>query len=112
MIVASSPWLMIILSSAAELGGTMALKYSHGFSKLTPSLLTIFFYTAAIYLMSIAAKSIDISTVYAVWASGSAVLVCLGGNILFAESLTTYKILGILFSMSGIFLLNKGGNIE
>jgi small multidrug resistance pump len=62
---------MITLSTAAELGGTMALKYSNGFSKFTPSLLTILFYTAAIVLMSIAAKSIDIGTVYSVWAAGS-----------------------------------------
>ncbi|WP_236470850.1 DMT family transporter [Pseudomonas syringae] len=111
MKVASSPWLMITLSATAELGGTMALKYSNGFSKFTPSMLTILFYTAAIVLMRAAAKSIDISTVYSVWAAGSAILFCIGGNILFAESLTSYKILGIIFSVSGIFLLNKGENI-
>lgn len=111
MIVASLPWLTITLSVLAELFGTMALKFSDGFSKLIPSLLTIFFYTAAIGLMSVAAKTADISTVYSIWASGSAILICLGGIALFSESLTPYKIIGLSLSISGIFFLNRGENI-
>ncbi len=110
MIAVSIPWLILILSVAAELAGTLAMKYSYGFTQLTPSLLTAIFYVAAVGLMSIAAKSIDISTLYPIWAAASTVLISLSGCVLFSESITSNKALGMLFSVSGIFLLDKEGD--
>lgn len=72
------PWLMLILAGVLEIGWAVGLKYTHGFTKTVPTLLTIGAMGASIWLLALATKSLPIGTAYAVWtgigAAGAAIL--------------------------------------
>lgn len=71
-------WLILILAGLLETGWAIGLKYTDGFRKPLPSLLTILAIVASMYLLAWAARTLPIGTAYAVWtgigAFGAAVL--------------------------------------
>jgi quaternary ammonium compound-resistance protein SugE len=71
-------WLILIVAGLLETGWAIGLKYTDGFRKPLPSVLTIVAIAASMYLLAWSAKSIPIGTAYAVWtgigATGAAIL--------------------------------------
>ena len=71
-------WLIVLIAGLLETGWALGLKYSDGFSKPVPSILTILGAVASFWLLSIAMKELPVGTAYAVWvgigAVGTAVL--------------------------------------
>ena len=51
-----SAWLLVAASVIAEVAGTVALKYSDGFSRLLPSGMAAACYALAIWLMAVAMR--------------------------------------------------------
>ncbi|WP_169790892.1 DMT family transporter, partial [Streptomyces pathocidini] len=67
-------WVMLAGAIAAEVVGTTAMKYSDGFSRLWPSLITVAGYLLAFGLLAQTLKTMSVGTAYAVWAgAGTAV---------------------------------------
>jgi quaternary ammonium compound-resistance protein SugE len=87
------PWILLIVAGLFETGWAVGLKYTEGFTKPLPSLLTALAIAASMYLLAVAARSIPIGTAYAVWvgigASGAALL----GIVLFKESASPVRLL-------------------
>lgn len=79
-------WLILIVAGLLETGWAIGLKYTEGFTRLVPSVLTGIAIVASMYLLSVAARTLPIGTAYAVWvgigAAGAVVL----GMVLFGES--------------------------
>ena len=71
-------WVILIIAGLLETGWAIGLKYTDGFRKPLPSLLTIAAIAASMYLLAWSAKTIPIGTAYAVWtgigAMGAAIL--------------------------------------
>lgn len=101
-------WFIIGISVVFEFVGTMALKYSNGFSLFWPSLVTVLFYAGAVGLMAVASKVLDVSIMYSLWASSSAALIAVGSYWLFSEHFTVYKATGVGLLIASIFVLNLG----
>jgi quaternary ammonium compound-resistance protein SugE len=84
-------WLKLIVAGVFEVGWAVGLKYTHGFTRPIPSLLTAAAIVASMWLLASASKTIPIGTAYAVWvgigATGAAIL----GVVLFREPLTTAR---------------------
>lgn len=82
----SMAWVLLLLAGLLEIGWAVGLKYTHGFTRLWPSVLTLSTMAASMYLLALAARTLPIGTAYAVWvgigAAGTAVL----GTILFNEA--------------------------
>ena len=82
------PWFKLAIAGLLEIGWAIGLKYTHGFTRPVPSVLTIGAIIASMWLLASAARTIPIGTAYAVWvgigASGAAVL----GVVLFREPFT------------------------
>jgi quaternary ammonium compound-resistance protein SugE len=95
-------WVYLFIAGLFEVGWAIGLKYSEGFSKLWPSLVTVLFMIASFILLSAALKTLPVGTAYAVWtgigAAGTAVL----GMLLFGESREVLKIVCILLIVAGI----------
>jgi quaternary ammonium compound-resistance protein SugE len=73
------PWLLLIVAGLLETAWAVGLKYTHGFTRPVPSVLTILGIAASMFLLAVAAKSIPIGTAYAVWTGiGAAGAVVLG----------------------------------
>lgn len=72
-------WLLIILAGILESGWAIGLKYTDGFTRLVPSVLTATGIVASMVMLSLAARWLPIGTAYAVWVGiGAAGTVLLG----------------------------------
>ena len=73
------PWLVLAAAGLLEIGWAIGLKYTDGFTKLVPSILTITGIVVSMVMLSIAARTLPIGTAYAVWVGiGAAGAVALG----------------------------------
>jgi len=95
-------WIYLIIAGLFECGWAIGLKYTEGFTRLTPSLLTIAAMTISFWLLSFAMKTIPVGTAYAVWTGIGAVGVAVMGMILFGESRDILRIISLLLIVSGI----------
>ncbi|WP_127837231.1 DMT family transporter [Clostridium prolinivorans] len=95
-------WIYLVVAGFFEVGWVMGLKYSHGFTKTLPSILTVIGMIASIYFLSLSLKSLPLGNAYAIWTGigtiGSVVL----GIILFKEPINFMRIICILFIAFGI----------
>jgi quaternary ammonium compound-resistance protein SugE len=85
-------WWLLILAGLLEVGWAIGLKYTDGFTKPLPSVLTAIAIVGSMILLSLAARSIPIGTAYAVWTgigvAGAATL----GIVLLGEAATPGRI--------------------
>ncbi len=99
-------YLYLALAVAGELVGTTFLKYSEGFTKLAPSIITILAYGVCFFLFSKALLNINLSIAYATWCGVGIVAATLLSVFLFKEHLSGIGVIGILFVLVGVILLN------
>ena len=95
-------WIHLIIAGVLEIFWAISLKYTEGFSRLWPSVLTIVGMIASFYFLAQALKTIPVGTGYAIWtgigAAGTAIL----GIILFSESAALPRLLCIGLIIGGI----------
>ena len=99
-------WLLLAASVVAEVIGTIALRYADGFTRLVPSLVVATCYAAAIWLMSIAVRQLEVGLAYAVWAGSGTALTAAVGMLWFGESATLLRIGGMATIVVGVVMLN------
>ena len=103
-------WIYLFLAGLFECGWAIGLKYTEGFTRLTPSLLTVAAMAISFLLLSTAMKTIPVGTAYAVWTGIGAVGVAVLGMILFGESRDILRIISlmlIVFGIIGLKLVSK-----
>jgi quaternary ammonium compound-resistance protein SugE len=96
-------WFYLILAGVFEICFTIALKYSEGFSRLVPSLITVAFIACSFFFVSQAMKTIPIGTAYAVWAGIGAAGTVLCGILFFGDSYHIIRLISIALIIIGIF---------
>ncbi|MEV6809041.1 MULTISPECIES: multidrug efflux SMR transporter [unclassified Streptomyces] len=102
-------YLLLAGAIAAEVTATTAMKYSEGFSRLWPSLVTIVGYVVSFALLAQTLKSVQIGTAYAIWSGVGTAAVAVLGLLLFGEGLSPAKVAGIVLIIGGVAVLNLGG---
>ncbi|MGP3988096.1 DMT family transporter [Streptomyces sp. 3N207] len=102
-------YLMLAGAILAEVLGTTSMKYSDGFSKLVPSLVTAVGYLVAFVLLAQALKSMSVGNAYAIWSGAGTAAIALIGMVFIGEAVTAAKILGLLLVICGVVVLNLGG---
>lgn len=107
----SIAWLFLLLAGFFEICFTIALKYSQGFSKIVPSLITVVFIVMSFFSVSQAMKTIPIGTAYAVWAGIGAAGTVACGIIFFGDSAHIVRLISIFLIVVGIVGL-KLVNVE
>lgn len=95
-------WVYLTVAGLFEIGWAIGLKYSDGFSKPVPSLVTVAAMAMSIWLLSVAMKTIPVGTAYAVWTGIGAVGVAILGMILFGESREILRITCLFLIIAGI----------
>src|SRR4026209_2267754 len=98
-------WFWLTLAGLLEIVWAIGLKYTDGFSRFWPSVVTGAARVAGVYSLPLAVRSIPIGTGYAVWTGIGAVGVAILGMILFDEPRTVLRILSILLIVAGIVRL-------
>jgi quaternary ammonium compound-resistance protein SugE len=99
----SNAWLLLIAAGLLEVVWAIGLKYTEGFSRLVPSVITIAAMIASVWLLAMALKSIPVGTGYAVWTGIGAVGTAILGIVLFNEAATVARIACIGLIVAGIF---------
>ncbi|MES9986966.1 MAG: quaternary ammonium compound efflux SMR transporter SugE [Candidatus Thiodiazotropha endolucinida] len=95
-------WIYLVVAGLFECGWAIGLKYTEGFTKPIPSLLTISAMAISFWLLSVAMKTIPVGTAYAVWTGIGAVGVALLGMVMLGESRDFLRIVSLLLIVSGI----------
>jgi small multidrug resistance pump len=104
----------IYLSGAilCEVIGTMVLPLSENFSKPIPSSISIIAYVLAFYLLTFALESIPIAVVYATWSGLGIFLISILGFTIYGQTLQWQSILGLLFIIVGVVLVNSFASVK
>jgi quaternary ammonium compound-resistance protein SugE len=95
-------WLVLFVAGLCEIGWAVGLKYTEGFSRLVPSVLTIGAMVVSMLLLGIALKTLPVGTGYAVWTGIGAVGTAILGIILFGESMEPMRLASIALIVAGI----------
>jgi small multidrug resistance pump len=102
-------YVFLAAAIAAEVAATTAMKYSEGFSRLGPSLVTFLGYVVSFVLLAKTLKSVSIGTAYAIWSGAGTAAIAMIGLVLFGEGLGLARIAGIALIIGGVVVLNLGG---
>lgn len=95
-------WFYLAIAGLFEIAWAVGLKYTNGWSKLTPSAITVGLMIASFYFLSLAVKTLPIGTAYAVWTGVGTVGAAILGMVLFNEPRDVLRILCILLIIGGI----------
>ena len=95
-------WLLLVVAGLMEVVWTLGLKYTEGFSRFIPTLITIGAMIISMAMLGIAVKSLPIGTAYAVWTGIGTVGAAIGGILLFGESATALRLACIALIVLGI----------
>ncbi len=86
------PWVILFLAGLLEVAWAVGLKYTEGFSRPVPSLLTGLALLASVWLLALSVRTLPIGTAYAVWTGIGAVGTVIVGILKFGESASLFRI--------------------
>ncbi len=95
-------WIILVLAGIFEIAWAIGLKYTEGFTKTIPSMITIFFMVVSMGLLAYAVRSLPLGTAYAVWTGIGAVGTVIAGIFIFNEPVDFWRILFLLCILIGI----------
>ncbi|MEZ2143165.1 quaternary ammonium compound efflux SMR transporter SugE [Bradyrhizobium sp. DN5] len=95
-------WSILFVAGLLEITWAIGLKYTEGFSKFVPSVVTLAAMAGSIILLGVALKSLPVGTAYAVWTGIGAVGTATLGIILFDEPATAFRLASIALIIFGI----------
>lgn len=87
-----SAWIILFIAGLFEVCWAIGLKYTHGFTKLVPSLFTLICLAISMILLSKSAQVLPIGTAYGVWVGIGALGAAVLGIVLFHEPLSLSRI--------------------
>ncbi|MCT9844697.1 quaternary ammonium compound efflux SMR transporter SugE [Leclercia sp. 29361] len=96
------PWIILFIAGLLEVVWAIGLKYTHGFTRLTPSIITVSAMIVSIVLLSWAMRSLPVGTAYAVWTGIGAVGAAITGILLLGESASLARIASLALIVAGI----------
>jgi len=105
-------WLILFAAGLLEIVWAVGLKYTAGFTKLWPSVVTIAAMVGSIVLLSQAVRTIPLGTAYAIWTGIGAVGVALFGMFALGEPRTALRISCIFLIVVGIVGLKLFGSAQ
>ncbi|WP_315852339.1 quaternary ammonium compound efflux SMR transporter SugE [Rhodopirellula europaea] len=109
-------WGYLLIAGLLEIGWAVGLKYTDGFSRPMPTVITIVIMIASFFTLSLALREIPLGTGYAVWTGIGAVGTATAGMILFGESKDAIRLACIAVIVAGIVGLklasSSGAGIE
>ena len=95
-------WIILFFAGLFEVGWAVGLKYTEGFSKPLPTVLTALAMLVSLGLLGLAMKHLPLGTAYAVWTGVGAVGTVLAGIILFGESMALLRLASVALIVCGL----------
>jgi len=95
-------WVYLVVAGILEIGWAIGLKYTDGFTRLTPTLLSAAAMVSSIVLLGIALRELPIGTGYAVWTGIGTVGTAIIGMALLGDPVTVARLASITLIVAGI----------
>lgn len=95
-------WLYLFIAGLFEVGWAIGLKYTQGFTRLVPTVLTLASMAVSLGLLGLALKSLPVGTAYAVWTGIGTVGTAIFGIVLLGEPATALRLACIGLIVAGI----------
>jgi small multidrug resistance pump len=102
-------FLMLALAILSEVGATLALRVSDGFSRPLPSAIVVVGYGFSFWLLALALKQIPVSLTYAIWSGVGTALVAIAGVLAFGETMNPMKLVSLMVIVAGVAGLSAAG---
>ena len=99
------PWIQLFVAGLLEVVWSTAMKQSHGFSRLTPTVIMVVGMVASFWLLALAMRSLPLGTAYAVWTGIGAIGSLAVGMALMGEPITPLRLLAATLILAGIVLM-------
>lgn len=100
------PYLYLGIAIVAEVAATSALKASAQFTKLWPSLVVIFGYGIAFYMLTLVLEHIPVGVSYAIWSGLGIVLVAIVSAFLYRQVPDPAAMIGMGLIIAGVVVIN------
>ncbi|OUI77891.1 multidrug transporter [Commensalibacter intestini] len=101
-------YLYLMIAIAVEIVATSSLKASDGFTNWFFTMISLIGYGVSFYCLSIALREIPVGIAYAVWSGVGTVGICLLAWLIYKQNLSLISIVGILFIIVGVIIVNLG----
>ncbi len=95
-------WLYLLVAGLFEIGWAIGLKYTHGFTRLLPTLFTLASMIVSLGMLGLALKSLPVGTAYAVWTGIGTIGTAILGIVLLGESAAVLRLACIGLIVAGI----------
>lgn len=98
-------WAILILAGVFEVIWAYSMKMSEGFTRLTPSIITVVFMILSVVLLSISMKTLPLGTAYTVWTGIGAIGSFLVGIFFLHEPIGAMRMIAAVLIVSGLVLM-------
>lgn len=99
-------YVYLLIAIMGEVVGTSFMKQSDGFTKLTPSLITIAAYVVAFYFLSLTLRTVPTGVAYAIWSGVGIVLIATVAWVFQGQKLDGAAMVGMGFILAGVIIMN------
>ena len=95
-------WILLFVAGLFEIGWAIGLKYTHGFTRLWPSVGTALSMLVSVVLLGLAMRDLPVGTAYAVWTGIGTVGTVILGIVLLGDSASPLRLLCLGLIVAGI----------
>lgn len=95
-------WIILLLAGLFEMGWAVGLKYTDGFTRPLPTLLTVTAMLISLGLLGLAMKELPLGTAYAIWTGIGAIGTVIAGIVLFGEAVTLMRMASVALIICGL----------
>jgi len=98
-------WICLLFAGLLEIVWAVAMKQSEGFTRLTPTLITLAGMIASFWLLAVAMRSLPLGTAYTIWTGIGAVGAFVVGIVFLGEQISVMRISAAVLIVSGLVLM-------
>ena len=95
-------WIILFIAGLLEIAWAVGLKYTHGFTRLGPSVFTVAAMSGSVFLLGLAMRSLPLGTAYAVWTGIGTVGTAIAGMVMLGEPAGALRLGCIALIVAGI----------
>ena len=104
-------WVRLVVAGVLEVVWVFFMKESRGFTKLTPTLLTLVTMAASFILLSVSMRTLPLGTAYAIWTGIGAVGAFVVGVLVFNESASLLRVTAVAMIVGGLVLMKMASHV-
>ncbi len=95
-------WLLLVLAGLFEIGWAIGLKYTEGFTRPLPTVLTVGAMAISLGLLGLAMRTLPVGTAYAVWVGIGAAGTVILGIVLLNEPANVTRLVSVALILAGV----------